>query len=106
MTSTEDKFVIHPEVYKVARVHWRDAATFTGWHSLDEISDIAKEKAPLMQTLGWLIFKSDEFVLLAQSVGYKSAADICKIPIPYIEDMWIQENEDSKDGEVLYHVSG
>lgn len=97
--------MLHPEVYKVVRVHWRDAANFSGWHSLDEISNLASEQSPLMQTLGWLIFQSDEFILVAQSVGNKSAADILKIPSTYIESMWIQDSDKSLEGKAS-NVSG
>lgn len=96
--------IIHPEVYKVVRVHWRDAATFVGWHNLDEINQIAKEKSPLMKTVGWLIYQSDDFVLVALSVGEKSAADISKIPSAYIEDMWIQD--DDEIGKAIDNVPG
>lgn len=97
--------IVHPEIYKVVRVHWRDAATFVGWHNLEEISNIARERSPLMKTLGWLIFQSDEFILVAQSVGEKSAADICKIPSSYIEDMWIEDNHNIVNGKASDNVT-
>lgn len=89
--------IIHPDEYKVIRVHWRDVFSYSGWHSLKEIEEVASAGCPQMQTIGWLIYQSADFILVAQSVGERTAADILKIPIPYIDDMWIQENGDSMD---------
>ena len=91
--------IIHPKKYEVVRVHWRDAANYPGWKSLADIEDIASDRCPLIQTIGWLIYRNDEFLLVAQSVGEKSASEILKIPSRYIDDMWIQSVDPTEKEE-------
>lgn len=75
-------------LFKVTRVHWHDTTHISGWHSREELEALINAPLPEMETIGWLVHTGPDFVVLAQSVGEFTAADIIKIPTSQVTDMY------------------
>lgn len=77
-----------PDEFKETRVHWTDAYSVHHWHHKRELEEWCVEPLPVMQTLGWLIYECDEYIVIGQSIGLVEAADLIKIPRGMIVEMF------------------
>lgn len=95
MTDTPFKF---PDTFKETRVHWTDAYSVHHWHHKRELEEWCVEPLPVMQTLGWLIYECDDYIVIGQSVGLVEAADLIKIPRGMIVEMFeLPKKSDASD---------
>lgn len=69
---------------KPCRVKWLDHASVSGWRSVEDFPRVGFE----VESIGWLVFESDDVLVLAASVGETKAADFTVIVKSCIIERW------------------
>ena len=72
--------------YILMKISWIDAETYgdSSWISLEEGIDKAKTPPPTMHSVGWVLYKNDDYVALTSDIGDEECGHITKIPISMI----------------------
>lgn len=72
---------------KIYHVWWVDAETFgdSGWNDLTEAMESAKVAPPIMQTVGFVLVETEDYVALTDSLGDKECGHVTKIPRSMIQ---------------------
>jgi hypothetical protein len=84
-----DKFlnqiISSPKIYLIK---WKDAVTEGGggWVASDEIEKIATSPLPIMNTVGFVLYETDEYICVSDSIGDKESGSITKIPTGMITE--------------------
>lgn len=79
---------MEPE-FRECRVKWQDTAHIAGWHNDTELKDVIADGLLEMESLGWLVYQDERFILLAMSVCNRKAGDLLKIPRACMLDMHV-----------------
>ena len=89
-TSTSEK----SSSRSICLVKWVDAATHggPGWVALEDAEEFAQSPPPVMTTIGWLVYKTEEegpdgWVAVTDTIGDDETASVHKIPNPMIITM-------------------
>lgn len=61
-------------------VTWVDTISSDGWFDHKEITEFCREPPLTMETMGWLIFETEGWIVLAMSAGFYNMGDLFKIP--------------------------
>ncbi|MCK4307289.1 hypothetical protein KAW50_03565 [candidate division WOR-3 bacterium] len=75
---------------ELVKVVWVDVCGNSGkWRTMEEVKKWINEDF-LIETVGWLIFKDSECLVLASSYYEKNQEwnDLNKIPLAYIKRIW------------------
>lgn len=73
----------------IVQILWTDAVTSAeaGWTTREEGDSIAREKIPIMSTVGYLIYEGLEWYSLTDSIGDNEYGQITKIPKSMVIDI-------------------
>jgi heme-degrading monooxygenase HmoA len=80
--------------YSIVMVVWRDTEAMTGWQKFDEIKAFTSNPNSIMKTVGWLVYQDDNHVVVAQTCGEYAVAELTKIPVGCIEDIFKMQKPD------------
>jgi hypothetical protein len=84
----------YPEqIPRLVLVSWVDALTVggAGWMEKDEAKSSAKDKLPIMLTVGFVLHDDDKQISLTSTIGPSETAQVNKIPkrmVMKIEDIF------------------
>ena len=56
---------------KKVYVEWVDSARNNDWNTVDEINFKTSFRPIEVETVGWLIHETDDYIVVAQSIGYE-----------------------------------
>ena len=75
--------------YDMIRVIWIDAEEHgeIGWNSLPAQLKYAKKACPLMETIGFEVYRDKDHIALLSSIGEKECSTIEKIPIAFVKSI-------------------
>ena len=85
-------------------IEWNDCEHGEGWHSRLAIDEYCQRPLAAVSSIGWLLHKDDNWVVIAQSLGEldpEMASDLLKVPKSMIREMQMLTgpNGDKPDGE-------
>ena len=74
------------EEFKIVEVTWVDAEESgdIGWNSLKAQLKYAKKPCPVMRSVGYEVYRSDEHIALLSSIGDKDCSSLEKIPMSFV----------------------
>ena len=76
-----------PREYNIVEVCWIDAEEHgeVGWNNLKAQLKYAKKPCPVMQSVGYEVWRDDDHIALLSTVGKDLASTLEKIPIGFIK---------------------
>lgn len=76
------RFTSIKKVPAIVIIQWVDAQTNGGaeWLSHEEMLAAAKEKLPLMHSVGYLVFEDDDQYCVTSTLGPNESSQVHKIP--------------------------
>ncbi len=81
----------HPEPsdLPIAEVVWVDAEECgdIGWNELDELLEKAAEPCPVMRSVGYVLYHSEEHISLISTVGPDECGSLEKIPAEFLKSV-------------------
>jgi hypothetical protein len=68
--------------FSVETIKWVDASSHggPGWVTHEDAETFALEKLPIMSTVGFVIYETDSYMVLTDTVGEEECSSIHKIP--------------------------
>lgn len=72
--------------YKLVKVKWQDIVSNSNWKTLEEAHEWAEKEMGVCYSVGWLIEKNKDYILVAGTYDQDSEEynDISKIPVPNV----------------------
>ena len=83
--------------YRLALITWTDAETYgdTSWISLEEAIEQANTAPPLMRSVGWVLYKDENYIALTSDFGPNECGHITKVPLSMVITMeWLDTNDE------------
>ena len=74
----------NPDSLRPVFVEWEDATGLSGWQKIDVVKEMAKEGCPC-ETVGFLLEKTEKYVLLAMCVSESGPGEVYRIPAHVIK---------------------
>jgi hypothetical protein len=65
---------------KATQIRWMDSEAAPGWHDELEVKDYIEQPLSIFKTLGWLLYDTDDFVVLAMTKDKTRFGELMKIP--------------------------
>jgi hypothetical protein len=78
-----------PDKYPLVEIIWVDAEEHgeVGWNDLKEMLKYAKKVCPQMKSVGYVLYKGDKHIALADTVGPEECSTVQKIPTEFIRSI-------------------
>jgi hypothetical protein len=78
-----------PSELQLAECVWEDAEEIgeVGWNDLEELFELAEEPCPVMHTVGYIIYESNEHISMVSTIGPDECSRIEKIPRSFIKSL-------------------
>ena len=77
--------------YPVVEVVWIDAVEEggTGWNDLADMMREAKKPCPVMNSVGYMVYKDDDHLTLLSTIGTDECSTIEKIPTGFLRSITV-----------------
>lgn len=77
--------------YPVVEVVWIDAVEEggTGWNDITEMMREAKKPCPIMNSVGYMVYKDDDHLTLLSTIGTDECSTIEKIPTGFLRSITV-----------------
>jgi len=78
-----------PESLPIVEVVWIDAEEhgYAGWNDLKEMMKKAKKPCPVMNSVGYEVFRNDDHIALLSTIGPDECSTLEKIPTGFIRSI-------------------
>lgn len=79
----------NPKNYPIVEVTWVDAEELgdVGWNCLKEQLKAAKKPCPTMKSVGYVLYKGEDHIALASTVGADLVSTVEKIPTGFVKEI-------------------
>ena len=76
-----------PDKYPLVEVIWVDAEEHgdVGWNDLKEMNKYAKKACPVMKSVGYVLYRGDKHIALADTIGPEECSTVQKIPTEFVK---------------------
>jgi hypothetical protein len=72
---------------EIVHIRWYDSASIHGWRGIEKLKQYRRDKLMVIDSVGMLVHKSKEKVILIRSVGAGEVDGVFEIPRACIKSM-------------------
>jgi len=70
---------------RVVEVHWIDSTVISGWRDQENSEGCFKDLCGIIVSVGFLVYKDDNHIVIVQGISPFSYSDITKIPMECVK---------------------